>query len=67
MEARRQATLCIRPRRRTVVVWTWPAARLTGVGDGDVPIVRVAVILISKTLEWRQLGVVDCCPVVVGV
>ena len=54
MEARRRATLCIRPRCHSVVVWTWPAARLTGVGDGDVPTMRVAIIPILEALEWRQ-------------
>ena len=51
VEARRQAALCVPPCRRLVVVWTWPAARLTGVDDGNVPTVRVAVILILKALE----------------
>ena len=51
VEARRQAALCIHPCRRTVVVWIWPGARLIGVGDGDVPTVRVALIPIFKTLE----------------
>ena len=54
MEARRQAALCVPPPCRTVVVWTWPAARLAGVGGGNVPTVRVAIILILKALEWRR-------------
>ena len=54
MEARQQAALCVPPPCRTVVVWTWPAARLAGVGGGNVPTVRVAIILILKALEWRR-------------
>ncbi len=53
VEARRRAALCVCPRRHMVVVRTWPAARLTGVGDGIIPTVRVAVVPILKTLEWR--------------
>ena len=53
VEARRQATLCVCPCCPTVVVWTWPAARLTGVGNDNVPTVCVAVIPILVALEWR--------------
>jgi hypothetical protein len=54
VEARRQAALCVHPRCHAVMVWTWPAASLTGVGYGNVPTMRVAVVSIIKTLEWRR-------------